>query len=98
MKTRSPSARATLQKCVDLLRRKHYALTTEQSYCQHIGSYIDWLRDVQELLGHAILNTTMIYVHGDGERVRSPLSAMPLPANVVPFESQQSQQNLGRVA
>jgi len=43
MKTRSPAARATLQKCVDLLRRKHYALTTEQVYCGHIGSYIDWL-------------------------------------------------------
>lgn len=43
MKTRSPAALATMQKCRDLLRRKHYALATEQVYCQHIGSYIDWL-------------------------------------------------------
>lgn len=46
------------------------------------------VRDVQELLGHASLNTTMIYLHGDGERVRSPLETMPgmLPSNVVKFE------------
>lgn len=43
MKTRTPAALAAMQKCRDLLRRKHYALTTEQVYCQHIGSYIDWL-------------------------------------------------------
>ena len=41
------------------------------------------VRDVQDLLGHASLNTTMIYVHGDGERVKSPLEV--LPSNVVPF-------------
>lgn len=35
------------------------------------------VRDVQDLLGHASLNTTMIYVHGDGERVQSPLSTLP---------------------
>lgn len=45
------------------------------------------VRDVQSLLGHASLETTMIYVHGDGERVRSPLDAQAdMPANVVPFE------------
>lgn len=42
------------------------------------------VRDVQDLLGHASLETTMVYVHGDGERVRSPLD-MP-PSNVVPFD------------
>lgn len=43
MKTQSLEARAMLQKCRDLLRRKHYALTTEQCYCGHISSYIEWL-------------------------------------------------------
>lgn len=41
------------------------------------------VRDVQELLGHTHLDTTMLYVHGDGERVRSPLDV--LPTNVIPF-------------
>lgn len=27
--------------------------------------------------GHSSLETTMIYVHGDGERVRSPLDSLP---------------------
>jgi site-specific recombinase XerD len=44
------------------------------------------VRDVQSLLGHASLETTMIYVHGDGERVRSPLDAMSVPINVIPFQ------------
>jgi len=45
------------------------------------------VRDVQSLLGHASLETTMIYVHGDGERVRSPLDALPqhAPPNILPF-------------
>lgn len=45
------------------------------------------VRDVQDLLGHASLNTTMIYLHGDGERVQSPLTALPSsPAtNILPF-------------
>lgn len=44
------------------------------------------IRDVQDLLGHASLNTTMIYVHGDGERVQSPLSTLPTSApNIIPF-------------
>lgn len=44
------------------------------------------VRDVQELLGHVHLDTTMIYVHGDGERVRSPLETLPsMPPNILPF-------------
>lgn len=43
------------------------------------------VRDVQDLLGHASLTTTMIYVHGNSERVRSPVET--LPDNVVPFVS-----------
>ena len=57
MKTRTTAALEAMQKCRDLLRSKHYALTT-----------------------------TMVYVHGDGERVRSPLNApVAMPVNVVPF-------------
>jgi integron integrase len=33
------------------------------------------VRDVQACLGHAHLDTTMVYVHGDGERVVSPLGS-----------------------
>lgn len=35
--------RETLQKVVDAVRVRHLALATERTYCQHIGSYIDWL-------------------------------------------------------
>jgi integrase len=43
------------------------------------------LAQCADLLGHANLQTTMIYVHCDGERVRSPLDT--LPTNIVPFET-----------
>ncbi len=43
------------------------------------------VRDVQELLGHSNLNTTMIYVHGDAERVKSPLESSSMPANILQF-------------
>lgn len=51
MKTRTPAAITAMQKCRDLLRSKHYALTTEQVYCQHIGSYIDWLLEHRQTIG-----------------------------------------------
>lgn len=35
--------RDTLKKCADLMRFKHYSITTERDYCGIIGSYIDWL-------------------------------------------------------
>lgn len=35
------------------------------------------IRDLQEILGHNSLETTMIYVHPDRERVRSPLDNLP---------------------
>jgi integrase/recombinase XerC len=34
------------------------------------------LRDIQEILGHKSLETTMIYVHPQIERVASPLDAL----------------------
>lgn len=34
------------------------------------------IRDLQAVLGHAHLNTTMIYVHAEAERLRSPLDAL----------------------
>lgn len=111
MKTRSPNALDALQKCRDVLRRKHYALATEQVYCQHIGSYIDWMVEHRETIGQLCESGDKVksfltamahrgcaaatqnqafnaYVHGDGERVRSPLDTLAdLPANVVPFRS-----------
>lgn len=51
MKTSTRRRSETLQKCADLLRFKHYALTTERCYCQHIGSYIDWLVEHRETIG-----------------------------------------------
>lgn len=47
------------------------------------------IRDVQDLLGHSHINTTMIYVHGDSERIHSPLETLPiLPVNIIPFTPQ----------
>lgn len=34
------------------------------------------LRDIQEILGHKSLETTMIYVHPEPDRVISPLSRL----------------------
>lgn len=34
------------------------------------------IRDIQEILGHNSLETTMIYVHPDAERIPSPLNAL----------------------
>lgn len=70
MKPLSPAASEALQKCRDLLRRKHYALTTEQVYCGHIGSYINWLG----LHGRALPNSRA--------RVED---APPQATNILPF-------------
>ena len=45
-------------------------------YATHVLEAGANIRDVQEQLGHAHLDTTMIYAHGDGERVRSPLEVL----------------------
>lgn len=45
-------------------------------YATHVLEAGASIRDVQEQLGHAHLDTTMIYAHGDGERVRSPLEVL----------------------
>lgn len=67
MKTRTPAACAAMQKCRDLLRSKHYALTTEQVYCQHIGSYIDWLLTHRETIGR---------LSESGDKVKAFLTSM----------------------
>lgn len=67
MKTRTPSALEAMQKCRDLLRSKHYALTTEQVYCQHIGSYIDWLLEHRQTVGKWIES---------GDKVKAFLTSM----------------------
>lgn len=36
------------------------------------------IRDIQEILGHQSLETTMIYVHPEAERVPSPLESLAL--------------------
>lgn len=46
-------------------------------YATHVLDAGANIRDVQEHLGHAHVDTTAIYAHGDGERVRSPLEVLP---------------------
>lgn len=50
-----------------ILRMRHYALSTRESAS---------IRDVQQILGHKSLETTMQYVHAEIERVTSPLESL----------------------
>jgi integrase len=42
------------------IRKKHYSIRTEDAYCGWIKQFI---RTVQELLGHQDVTITMIYTH-----------------------------------
>ena len=53
-------------------------------YATHVLARGANVRSVQAALGHSSLETTMIYAHGDGETVPSPLDA-GLPDNVLQF-------------
>lgn len=44
-------------------------------YATHVLDAGANIRDVQSALGHAHVETTMVYTHADGERVLSPLGA-----------------------
>jgi integron integrase len=54
------------------------------SYATHAMQQGAFVRDVQAVLGHASMETTMGYLHAEAERVRSPLDVLP-QANAVPF-------------
>jgi site-specific recombinase XerD len=76
MKTRQQLKAEALKKATDMLRLQRKALTTEQCYLHWIGSFIDGgaaIRDVQELMGHSSLETTMGYVRPHPGRVPSLL-------------------------
>ncbi|RYD82031.1 MAG: integron integrase [Verrucomicrobiaceae bacterium] len=47
------------------------------------------VRDVQEVLGHASIETTMRYLHAATDRLRSPLDTLPMEAPVPPVPSRQ---------
>ena len=67
---RSASIRAGL----DCRIRPHDLRHAWATHAHDAGASV---RDIQEILGHKDLTTTMIYVHPDPERVRSPLDLLP---------------------
>lgn len=73
---------ANVQRCVKLAARPHglQGLVTphclRHAYATHSLEQGANVRAVQDALGHASLETTMTYVHGDGLAVRSPLESL----------------------
>jgi hypothetical protein len=47
------------------------------------------VRDVQEVLGHASIETTMRYLHAATDRLRSPLDTLPMEVPAAPVPSRQ---------
>lgn len=86
-----PQAVTELQR---IMRMRHYAVSTRESYTHWLSRFFDYLRrhrslplapaermeaflsDLQEILGHKSLETTMQYIHPEIERVTSPLEAL----------------------
>lgn len=79
---------ANVQRCVRAASRKanldgtitpHCLRHAYATHAMQLGSFV---RDVQVVMGHASLETTMAYLHAETGRVSSPLDAVP---NIVPF-------------
>lgn len=74
---------ANVRRCVNKAAQKvglDYGMSPHllrHSYATHVVDAGGNIRDLQVALGHAHLDTTMVYVHGEADRVRSPLE-MPL--------------------
>lgn len=90
---------ANVQRCVRTAARKaglECAITPHclrHSYATHAMQGGAFVRDVQVVMGHASLETTMGYLHAETGRVASPLDASP--SKVVPFSSPQPLSALG---
>lgn len=85
----------TLGKALKLAERKAglhkrvTAHTLRHSFATNLLAGGASITQVQELLGHTSVQTTQVYLHCIPQfaaTITSPLDALPLPANVVPFE------------
>ena len=66
-----------LEKIRSACRFKHLSWSTEETYCGWVRRFSVWLlRDVQVVMGHASLETTMGYLQAEAGRVSSPLESV----------------------
>lgn len=75
---------ANVQRCVKVAARQHGLCITphylRHAYATHALRQGANVRDVQDALGHAQLNTTMVYLAADQRGVNSPLDALEVLA------------------